>query len=631
MAPPSPNFMAAPPSPSGFGFLPSLPPSPNGHAYSSPSPHGSFPQSFNEFNLCPPDMFSSVSRDGSVAESGAESGSEFYDDHAENYCCGKDPQYTNVELDEIARKLLITRDTINGIVLDESRPPTRVVRPDPGVESLLLRINLLRQNIDGNSFTVSANLFEHYPSPMHICAEVNGRFVLAKMLSEEAEGRVNVCFADEDSQFELTPGEIYVVTSNLKETFNACARPGLRHGLLTTDENHVVRGTLLQPHCVQLIVKTPKAIMQVSVFVSKFVNENKGGIIRYGLAQSQDGLRLFMHMKDEETQIEFEKLRARFSHLPKSSEALYQADKNLRRAAKHLKEIRDSGYADLLNHDLMTERFNIDFTSPKSAIQLLSYFAKKAGVFPVGTASLPDIRYLELSLKFINEEKGKFFSEGEDYANRCTNAILGLLQLFSLDVVKVLDKYRGAMSKVISALRELHYDFPFQICEDSAESIMEQLSKVRYFNSWRTLYQKKRNADGTFVFKTEEKELRKAVNALKNIELQFHNSRLKKLVKPLRRFCCQDDFKTVFEGEKVNPFFKKDSSDLDVLDERVVLGHMDAIFEEYGIQDCRSEQHRFALLFENALAEEKARVDYYPEKHNGIEDFWLMLYGRQLK
>jgi len=511
------------------------------------------------------------------------------------------------------------------------------VKPDAGVESLLRRIYLHPHNINGNSFTVSLKLFENFTSEMHICAEVNGKFVLAKMLSEEiAGGYVDVCFADEDSQFEFTPGEIYVVTSDLKTNFNACARPGLRHGLLATDENHVVRGTLLQPYCVQLIVKTPKALMQVSIFVAKFVNENKNGIIRYGLALSMDGLRVFMHMKDEETQIEFEKLRARFSHLPKSSEAIYQADKNLRRAAKHLKEIVDSGYAHLLNNDLFAERFNIDFESPKSAKQLLSYFAKQAGVFPIGTESLPDIRYLELSLKFMNEEKEQFFSEREDYANRCTKAILGLQQVYSMDVVKVLEKYRGAMSKVNKALRELSYKYkfeegwwkmlPFQVCEDSSESIMEKLSNVHYFKSWRSLYQKKMNADGSYVFKTEEKELRKAINALKNIELQFRNCRLKKMVKPIRRFCCQDDFKTFFEGEKVSPFFKKDSSDLD---ERVMLGDMNAIFEEYGIQGRRSEQHRFALLFENALAEEQAKVGY-PEKQTSLEDCWLMLYGRQI-
>merc|ERR1719204_1551930 len=69
MAPHSPNFMAHPPSPSGLGFLPSIPPSPNGHAYSSLSPHGSFPPNFNDLRLSPPDMLSSVSRDGSITES----------------------------------------------------------------------------------------------------------------------------------------------------------------------------------------------------------------------------------------------------------------------------------------------------------------------------------------------------------------------------------------------------------------------------------------------------------------------------------------------------------------------------------------------------------------------------------
>jgi len=642
-APPSPNanFIMPPPSPTGIGFLPTtfndfpLPPSPNRHAYSSLSPPGSFafPQNFNDLYLSPsPDSFSSISCNGSVAESG----SELFDDHTENYYCDEAHQYTNIELDEIAAKLEITQNTINGIVLDPSRPRTLVVTPDPNVESLLCRIYLQPQNINENSFTISAKSLENHPSEIHICAEVNGRFVLAKMLSEEiGEGYMNVCFAEEDSQFELTPGEIFVVTSDLENNFDACARPGLRYGLLTTDENHVVRGTLLQPHCVQLIIKTHKALMQVSIFVAKFVSENKNNIIRYGLALSMDGMRLFMHMKDEETQMKFEKLRARFSHLPKSSIALYQADKNLQRAAKHLEEIVDTGYAHLLKNDLMGERFNIDFESPKSAKHLLAYFAKEGGVFPVGTESLVDIKYLELSLKFMNEKKEHFFFEPEDYANRCTKAILGLLNLYSIDVVKVLDKYQDAMSKVISALRELDYVLeedwrqilPFRICEDTAESIMEKLSGVHYFNSYRRLYfQEKINADGTYVLKTDQKELRKAVNALRNIELQFHNCRMKKLVKPLQRFCCQDDFKTDFDGEKINPFFKKDSSDLD---ERVLHGDIHAVFQDVGIQDRRSEQHRFALLFENALAEQKTKIDY-SEKQMSSEDIWIMLYGRQM-
>jgi len=205
-----------------------------------------------------------------------------------------------------------------------------------------------------------------------------------------------------------------------------------------------------------------------------------------------------------------------------------------------------------------------------------------------------------------------------------------------VEVVKILDKYKAAMDKVISVLMHLDHKLeadwqrilPFQVCKDSAESIMETLSDVHYKYSWRRLYFRERiNEDHAHVYKTEEKELRKALNALRNIELQFHNWRNKKLVKQLRRFCCHDDFKTVVGGEKVNPFFKKDSSDLD---ERVLLGEMEVIFEECGIQDWRSEQHRFALLFENALAEEKAKV-VYAEKQIPMDYVWLMLYGRQMK
>lgn len=633
----NPIYISPPPNlcflPSGALIETPLLPSVDGIAYGSLSPPGAYPGTFNDSYLIPaPDSFSSLSRNGSIVDSG----SERFDDYSEN--CDEYLKFTNTDLDDIVRQLIITQDTINGIVLDPSMRRKIALLPDPSAESLLNRINLEPKHIHGNSFTVSAKSLKTHGAQIHICAEVDGRFVLAKMLSEEvANGCVNVRFADEKSQFELTPGEIFVVTSDLEKNYDACKRPGLYHGLLVTDENHVVRGTLLQPHCVQLIIKTPKACMQVSIFVAKFVEQNKNGILRYNLAKSMDGMRLFMHMKDKETEIAFEKLRARFSHLPKSSEALYQADKNIRRAAKHLGEIWESGKSHLLNNDLMAERTNIDFETPKSEQQLLAYFANEGGIFPIGTESLSDIRYLELSLKSINEGNHHFCSRREDFANRCANAIRGLVNLFSVEVVKILDKYRAAMDKVISVLMRLSDKLevgwqripPFQVCENSAESIMETLSNVHYRNSsWRRLYFRERiNEDGAHVYKTEEKELRKALNALRNIELQFHNWRNKKLVKQLRRVCCQDDFKTVGEGEKVNPFFKKGSSELD---ERVLLGEMEVIFEECGIQHWRSEQHRFALLFENALAEERAKVAY-ADKQIPIEDVWLMLYGQQMK
>jgi len=636
---PSPTFMLPPPSPNGpillpgaFTDMPLL--AMNGVAPGSLSP----PHGYDQY-LCPSPTYSH-------SRSLVESGSETFDDPTQNHCCEEplvymngceEPLvYMNVHLDDISQELMFTPDTINGIVLDQSRPPTRIVKPDRLGESLLRSEVLKPAQTYENSFTVSARSLPNHPE-INICAEVNGEFKLAKMLSEDiGNGYVNVRFADDP--FKL-PGEIFYVTSNLEEISNACARPGLHYGLLTTDLNHLVRGSLLQPHCRQLIVKTAKSLMQVSIFVTKFVNENKDGIIRYGLASSMEsGLRLFMHMKDKETETKFENLRARFSHLPKSSDALYQADKSLRRAAQYSHEIVNSGHAYLLNNDLLKEKFNnIDFTTPKSAKQLLAYFAKQGGIFPIGKQSLPDIRHLELSLKSINDGKHNphFVARG-DYANRCTKAIIGYLQLLSVEVVKKLEKYRETMAKVSSALaglkwkldrRDFRTIFPFQICEDSAESIMDSLTDVHYYSSRSTLYFKK-GSNGNGTLWTEEKELRKALNKLKNVEQEFHNFCMKKLVKPLRRFCSQDDFKTVVNGEMVNPFFNENSD----LDCRVLLGQTEAIFEECGIQHCRSEQHRFALLFENALAEEKAKAKVnHAQKQISTEDFWLMLYGRQMK
>jgi len=615
-----------------------------------------FPE-MNSLSSNSSDLYDSPSPNGSILDSGSEREIETVQTRLD----------INAKLDAIAERLVITPETINGVILDHNRYQSNyselVSVPYDPIVSFDLRPEMIYP--DGHSFKLSFETFRSINSfdglHIHICAEINGVHVTAKMRCLENSEHVSVFFASEAERFEFIPGStVYVVSSDVETNVFKCQQPGLRLGLLVTDENQVVRGTLRQPYCEQVIIQSQKALMLSPILISKFVNENKEDIIRYHLVYITDasknrvntnvGFRLFMHLRSEGSRERFKAMLRRFPHLSKSTTQLYKADKNLERAVEYHQQILQQGDGYLLDSKFMHKWSDMDLQSPKTAQQMLAYFARLGGIFPISDRYLTNTKHFELSLKYLKEERR--VPSPNRFAYRCSIALRAAIELIGTEGdeatpgSKILKKTKGATKKVVDripAQRAKHIQ-RINFRTHSAQDIKEECCRTYLSNrrvSSRTVYWKQRNPDGTLEYKTKIKALRSAVNELENFENQRNKRRVKSIMKPVRHNLSQEDFKTFYKGEMVCPFLLADGSGLD---ERALKeAGMKMIFQRCEVSE--SEQERFALLFEDMQNSEmrklqekrvkqqskpqKATTDDYADEHVTVDDFWNLLFHQR--
>lgn len=437
----------------------------------------------------------------------------------------------NAELNAIAERLFITPETINGVILDSSKYQSNYSEMDVCPVNPILSIVLRDAMVNGQSFKLSWEWFDQNQidafDGFHICAEINGNFVLAKMACADNGHNVWVSFVSQAEQFNLIPGlTLYVVSSNVEENLFNCRQQGLRYGLLVTDESQVVRGTLDQPFCEQVIIQSQKALMLSSIFISKFVNENKDGILRMHFIPITDrtkirnhanvGMRCFMHMHSEDTRTKFKALLDRFPHLSKSTTQLYKADKNIERTVEYHQQIFRQGDEHLLNTQYMQKWYGMHLQSPKTAQQMLAYFARLGAIYPISGKYLSDIKHLELSLKYLAENR--CIPLPQYYPDRCSKALCGSIELIGTEGdeecpgSKILKKIKGAIEKVkrsiLSQIRRRANDIrDIDASTHSAQQIKDLCCRIYLSNSRnpsRTVYWKNPKEDGTFEYKTKK-------------------------------------------------------------------------------------------------------------------------------